>query len=94
MPRQRNANSTSVIRYALAHPSARQKDIGARFGISRFTVGRILRAAGVVGRTAQYRKGKLKRRDSQSSLQFYWEQRLHDEGLGMDRGLNNHRLLY
>lgn len=89
--RKREVQHEKVIQFALANPELKQSEVAAHFGISQKQVSRILRRAGIEG-IYRGRPPKPRSTDEQS----FWEKRLHDLGLGMERGLriNNKRIFY
>jgi hypothetical protein len=92
--RKRSISHQMVLVYAKKHPDSLQSEIGAHFGISQRSVSRILQQNGQ--NRGLYRGRPLERKRSQSEDEHYWEKKLHDAGLGMDRGLrlDNQRIFY
>jgi hypothetical protein len=91
--RKRTVVYGEVIEYKRHHPAAFQGDIAEHFGLTQSQVSKILRSGGVIG----VHRGNLpKRQPGMSEDQHQWEIMLHNEGLGMDRGLklNDQRIHY
>jgi hypothetical protein len=83
--RNRKVSYDVVVAFATANPSFRQAEIATHFGLSQCRVSRILTNSGIRSGFKAGSSPKPKR--GQSELAYEWEQRLHKEGLGMDRGL-------
>jgi hypothetical protein len=81
------------VAYVKEHADMPLTEVGKHFGLSQGSISRIVRAA---GQGRGHRGRPLKRRHRETDEQAYWEQRLHDAGLGMDRGLRirNKRIIY
>jgi hypothetical protein len=92
--RKRTICHEKVLEYAKKHPELLEIEIGQVLGISQRSVSRILRQAGIDRSVPRGRSPVPK--NNETDEQFYWEKRLHDLGLGMDRGLriNCQRILY
>jgi len=91
--RKRTVVYEQVIEFKLRHPTAFQGDIAVRFGLTQSQVSKILRSGGVIG---THRGNPPKLQPGMSEAQYQWETVLHNEGLGMDRGLklNDQRIHY
>ncbi|MGA9128339.1 MAG: hypothetical protein WB425_09385 [Terracidiphilus sp.] len=74
----------AVQSYAMANPTLTQDALAAHFGTTQSAISKALRQAGL-----HRVRGRKPKGDD-------WEQRLHDAGLGMDRGLRvgNDRIFY
>lgn len=82
--RKRTVFYAEVIEYKRHHPALFQDDIARHFGITQSQVSKILRSGGVIG---IHRGNPPKPQPGMSKEQHHWELVLHNEGLGMDRGL-------
>jgi hypothetical protein len=91
--RKRTVVYEQVIEFKRHHPTAFQSDIAGHFGLTQSQVSKILRSGGVIG---THRGNLPQRRPGMSEAQHQWEIILHNEGLGMDRGLklNDQRIHY
>jgi len=81
---KRTIDYDAVHTYAMANPTLSQGAIATHFGITQSQASKIMRSAGL-----HRVRGRKPKGDD-------WEQRLHDAGLGMDRGLRvgNDRIFY
>ncbi len=85
-----------IVTYVTEHPELTLTEIGQHFGLSQGSISRILRKVGQ-GRGHRGHGGRRpKRKPGMTDEQALWEQKLHDAGLGVDRGLriHNKRILY
>jgi hypothetical protein len=91
--RKRKVQHDAVVKYAKLHPDMFQTDIAAYFGVTQALVSMILRKAGVSG---GWIGRPLKRKSGETEEEHEWEKKLHDAGLGMERGtrINKQRVLY
>jgi len=93
MAGKRRIDHEQVAEFKRQHPEMKQSEIGDRIGLSQKQVSRILCEAGIEcrkGCTTYYRKS------GQTDEEFYWEKRLVQLNLGMERGtkINDRRILY
>jgi hypothetical protein len=81
---KRTIDYDAVHTYAMANPTLTQDALAAHFGTSQSAISKALCQAGL-----HRVRGRKPKGDD-------WEQRLHDAGLGMDRGLRvgNDRIFY
>jgi hypothetical protein len=82
---RKQINQDELLQFVQENSSATHEVIAQHFSVSRWTVGETLRANGIKG----IRRGAApKRQRGQSDEEYAWELRLHDFGLGMNRGSN------
>jgi hypothetical protein len=77
MSRRRTVDYKTLATYTLAHPEQTQGELARHFDLSQSRVSQILTHHGI----HRHRGRPPKSPDN-------WEHKLHDMGLGMDRGLN------
>jgi len=94
--RPRLHNYTEIVAYVVEHPELSQAAVAKHFGSTQSQVSRILRLSGVEVDPHQRRGRNPARKLGQSELEYKWESILHQEGLGMDRGLrlNGQRIFF
>lgn len=89
---KRKVNYGKVVEFKKQHPDMPQWEIAEHFGITQCVISAILRQAGI----KSVRRGRTRPLEASADEPSYWEKRLHDLGLGMERGLriNNKRIFY
>ena len=89
---ERTSTISEILGYFSSHPTAHKSEVAAHFAISQY------RLSQICGGAVQWTRGGRppKARTGETGLQHEWETKLHDFGLGMERGLRIHkqRILY